>query len=270
MGNRIQSVDRALSILEAMATEGRPLGLGEVASRVGLHVSTVHRLLATMRARSFVEQDDVTGHYRIGTAALRVGTSFLSETDLRPSLRPVLEGLAAKSKETANLVILQELEAVYVDHVIGTKVAKLFTEVGQRVPLHCTAVGKVFLAFLPQHRRDAVLPRMPLARFTKYTLTTRKTLMEEIERVRAAGYAVDREEHEIGVACIAAPILDASDLVTAAIGVSGPSGRILGMVNGLARIVEAAALDASRSLGYATPHAARRARRRPPRARVPK
>ncbi len=254
MASRIQSVDRALRILEAMAAEGRPLGLGEVASKVDLHVSTVHRLLATLRARAFVEQDEVTGRYRVGTAALRVGSSFLSELDLRPSLRPVLEGLAARSKETANLVILQGLEAVYVDHVIGTKVAKLFTQVGQRVPLHCTAVGKVLMAFSSQLQRDALPSKIQLTRFTKYTLTTRRALMDEIAKVRATGYALDREEHEIGVACVAAPIVDGSNQLTAAIGVSGPSGRILGSVNSLARIVQAAAFEASRSLGHASSH----------------
>lgn len=250
MATRIQSVDRALRILEVLAAAGRSLGLGEVASTVGLHVSTVHRLLATLRLRAFVEQDEVTGRYRIGTAALRVGTSFLSELDLRPSLRPVLENLAARSKETANLVISQGLEAVYVDHVIGTNVAKLFTQVGQRVPLHCTAAGKVLLAFLPQQRRDELVAEIPLTRFTKHTLTTRRALIDELARVRAEGYALDREEHEIGVACVAAPIVDASNRLTAAIGISGPSGRILAAVAGFAKVVDSAAREASRSLGH--------------------
>jgi DNA-binding IclR family transcriptional regulator len=252
MPTLIQSVDRALRILEAMAAEERPLGLGEIGARVNLHVSTVHRLLATLRARRFVEQDESTGRYRIGTMALKVGGSFLSGIDLRESLRPLLEILAAKSAETANLVILQGLEAVYVDHVIGTKVAKLFTQVGQRVPLHCTAVGKALLAFAPPQERVALSSRMTLTRFTKKTFVTRKALAEELMAVRAAGYAVDREEHEDGVACLAAPVFDSSGRVAAAIGVSGPSGRVLTLVGVLAKTVQTCAAQASRSLGYSS------------------
>lgn len=243
-------MDRALRILEAMAAEARSLALGEIAERVGLHVSTVYRLLATLRARAFVEKDELTVRYRIGTAALRVGSSFLSGMDLRPALRPVLESLAARSRETANLVIIQGLEAVYVDHVIGTKVAKLFTQVGQRVPLHCTAVGKVLLAFSLQHERDALLSQIKLTRFTKKTFTTRRLLAAELTRVRTVGYAVDQEEHEDGVACMAAPVFDAPGKVAAAVGISGPSGRVLETVSSLAKIIQACAAEASRGLGY--------------------
>jgi len=264
MGSLIQSVDRALRILEVMAVEGRPLGLGEIGGRVGLHVSTVHRLLATLRARGFVEQDEAAGRYRIGTMALRVGGSFLKGMDLRESLRPVLETLAAKSAETANLVVLQGLEAVYVDHVIGTKVAKLFTQVGQRVPLHCTSVGKVLLAFASPEDRVALLSRIRLVRFTRNTLVTRKGLAEEIHAVTTAGYAADREEHEDGVACLAAPVFEASGKVIAAMGISGPSGRIYAFGGSLVKLVQTCAMDASRSLGYASAVVRLPARAKPP------
>lgn len=248
MATRIQAVDRALRILEAAAEAGTPLSLTEMSERVGLHISTTHRLLATMRARGFIERDAEGGRYRIGVQAFRVGNSFAGETDLRPRLHPMLMGLAARSGETANLVIRHGLEAVYIDHAIGTQVAKLFTEIGQRVPLHCTAVGKVLLAGGPGKDGDLVRG-LTLAAFTLHTITSRRALQRELAAIRAAGFAMDHEEHELGVACVAAPVRDASGAVVAAIGISGPSGRVSSAVTALSEHVRTAAAQASRALG---------------------
>jgi IclR family acetate operon transcriptional repressor len=258
MAQRTQSVDRALRILEVIAEAGTPLSLSEIGARAGLHLSTTHRLLATLSQRQFVEQERETGHYRVGAGAFRVGRSFLEELNLSPRLRPVLVQLAARTGETANLVIRSGVEAVYVDHVIGTQVAKLFTEVGQRVPLHCTAVGKVLLAFAPD--MADLLAHLQLPRFTPRTITSHPALQRELAEVRARGYAVDREEHEVGVACIAAPVHAAAGLMAAAVGISGPSGRILPRAVELGRQVKALAQTASALLAGAG--AARRAARR--------
>jgi len=247
---RTQAVDRALRVLEIIAEAGRALSLSEISARTGLHVSTTHRLIATLRDRGFVEQERETGHYRIGPGAFRVGRSFLEEFNLGPRLRPVLAELAADTRETANLVIRYGLEAIYLDHVIGAQVAKLFTEVGQRVPLHCTAVGKVLLAYAPDARD--LLPRLVLMRFTRQTVTTRAALERELAAVRARGYAVDREEHEAGVACIAAVARTDDGTAVAAIGISGPSGRVLPRVARLGERVKAAGEAASRRLRAAT------------------
>ncbi len=252
MAAHIQAVDRALRILETTAAAGTPLSLAEMSQRVGLHVSTTHRLLATMRARGFIERDAESGRYRIGVQAFRVGSAFAEDTDLRPRLHPMLTRLAARSGETANLVIRRGLEAVYIDHVIGTQVAKLFTEIGQRVPLHCTAVGKVLLASGPGEDGDLVRG-LTLAAWTIHTITSRRALQRELATIRAAGYAIDREEHELGVGCVAAPVRDATGAVVAAIGISGPSGRVLSAVTALSEHVRAAAAEASRALGSADP-----------------
>ncbi|MDR7520109.1 MAG: IclR family transcriptional regulator [Armatimonadota bacterium] len=254
-----QAVDRALRILETIAESGRALSLSEVSARTGLHVSTAHRLIATLRDRGFVEQVEGSGHYRIGPCAFRVGRSFLEGFSLGPHLRPVLAELAADTRETANLVIRYGLEAIYLDHVIGAQVAKLFTEVGQRVPLHCTAVGKVLLAYASDVR--AVLPHLTLTRFTAQTITTPAALERELAAVRARGYAVDREEHEAGVACLAAPVLTDDGAIVAAVGISGPSGRVLPRAGKLGERVRAAGEAASRLLRGSTPDVSARGRR---------
>ncbi|MDR7542758.1 MAG: IclR family transcriptional regulator [Armatimonadota bacterium] len=245
----IQAVDRALQILEALAEAGTPLTLSAISARAGLHVSTAYRLLRTLHRRGFVEQDTETGQYRIGVRAFRVGSSFLEEIGLGRRLRPMLADLAARTGETANLVVRDSLEAVYIDHVIGNKVSKLFTEIGQRVPLHCTAVGKVLLAYAPPAERDDLLAHLDLRRLTPNTITSRSALRRELVAVRSAGCAVDREEHELGVACVAAPVWGASGHLVAAMGVSGPGGRVLTAVGALSERVRAAAAEASRALG---------------------
>ncbi|MDQ7849795.1 MAG: IclR family transcriptional regulator [Armatimonadota bacterium] len=247
MSGPIQSADRALRILQVVADHRQPLSLLEVSQLVGLHASTTYRLLATLRDRGFVEQESAGGRYRVGIQAFRVGSAFLAAADLRDRLRPVLATLAAHSRETANLVILHETEAVYIDHIVGVNIAKLFTQIGQRVPLHCTAVGKVLLAYAPDP--EGLLRRLRLRRFTPYTMTTATALRRALATVRAAGCAVDREEHELGVACGAGPVWDAAGRVVAAVGISGPSARVLPRLAQMQRHVRAAATAASRLMG---------------------
>jgi DNA-binding IclR family transcriptional regulator len=250
MTRKIQAVERALRILQDVADAPTPPTLTEISGRVSLHVSTAHRMLSTLRSRGFIEQDAETSRYRIGLEAFRVGNRFAAGTDFRARLRPVLEDLAIRSGETANLVIRQSLEAVYIDHVVGTQVAKLFTWIGQSVPLHCTAVGKVLLAGMTPRETGNLPAGLSLIRYTPQTITSRRALWRELAIVRAAGFATDREEHEVGVACIAAPVRDATGAVAAAMGISGPAGRVLAHARTLGGEVRACAAAASRALGY--------------------
>lgn len=248
---RVQAVDRALRLLELVAEAAVPMSLSDLSARSGLHISTAHRLLSALKARGFVEQDGDGGRYRVGAAAFLVGSAFIGRGGLGRRLHPVLVDLAARTGETANLVIRHGTEAIYIDHVVGTRVAKLFTEIGQRVPLHCTAVGKVMLACTTPAGDAAPAAGLDLPRFTPRTIATRRALQRELAAVRGAGYAVDREEHEMGVACIAAPVYDASGCLIAAIGISGPSGRVLRQVGILGGQVRASAAEASRIMGLA-------------------
>jgi IclR family KDG regulon transcriptional repressor len=249
MARGLQAVDRALRVLDVLADAGTAKSLTVISARTGLHVSTTHRLLTALRGRGFVEQDAEGGPYRIGPEAFRIGSSFLEEIDLGPRLRSVLLDLAARTGETANLVVRHGMEAVYIDHVISPQVATLFTRIGQRVPLYCTAVGKVLLAFAAPDEAGRLWRRLTLQRSTPHTLTSREALIQELDAVRLSGYAVDREEQELGVACVAAPVCDASGRTVAALGISGPAGRVLVKTQALAGIVRGCASAASRLLG---------------------
>ncbi len=251
MAGRIQAVDRALRILQVVAESATPVSLTDISARAGLHVSTTHHLLATLRDRGFIEQAAKKGLYRVGIEAFRVGDSFSATEGIRPKLHPILTDLATRSGETANLVVRRGLEAVYIDHVIGTREVKLFTTIGQVVPLHCTAVGKVFLAFAADATSGTLPAHLRLTRHTPNTIGSLRVLRRELDAVRAAGYAIDREEHERGVACIAAPVRDATGAVVAAIGISGPGGRVLAALGTLVQKVTVSAAAASRRLGCA-------------------
>ena len=248
MTTTIQSVTRALKILEVVATAEHPIRLSAISARENLHVSTAHRLLATLGASGFVEHD-AHGHYRVGITAFRVGASFAEVVDLRGRIQPMLLELSTRTSETANLAVRAGHEAVYIDHVLGNKVSKLFTQIGQRVPLHCTAVGKALLASCAADERDRLLGSLALEAFTPHTITSVRRFRRALCEIRLRGYAVDREEHEVGVACVAAPVRDATGVGRAVLGISGPSARVLRALDQYVAAVCACAQAASRALG---------------------
>ncbi|MDR5695830.1 MAG: IclR family transcriptional regulator [Armatimonadota bacterium] len=222
----VQAVDRALAILEALAESERPMGLVELSTRVGLHVSTVHRLLSTMSRRRFVTQDPESGRYRLGMRAFEVGSAAIQQVELREVARPYLRWLMEETQETANLAVLIDGEVVYIDQVESQNLVRMFTRVGRRVPAHCTGVGKILLAGLSDDEVQRILDERGLPRFTPHTIVDPRKLLHELERVRASGFALDNEEREVGVRCVAGPVRDHEGRVVAAVSISGPSSRI--------------------------------------------
>jgi IclR family acetate operon transcriptional repressor len=226
-GSRVQSLDRALDILEALAASGGEIGLSELSARVGLHVSTVHRLLSVLVARGYARQSIANGRYALGPHVLKLAGSGagLTPFDLRQEARATLQELAAASGETTNLVVPVDQQIVYVDQVASTRMVRMFTQIGTRAPLYCTGAGKVLLAHRSPPEIEAYLAHEPLSRRTPRTLTTPARLREELARVRAQGYAVDDGELDPEVRCIAAPIFDHTGAGLAAISISGPASR---------------------------------------------
>ena len=225
-GGTVQSIERALSLLEALEDSRGEVGIGELSKRVGLHVSTAHRILATLVARGYARQSPETGRYALGAKALHLAESYLGQMDLRRVVRPVLERLSQKTGETANLVILDRREALYLDKVESPQSLRIFSRIGRRAPLHCTAVGKILLAFRPKAQVDALLGRGPLERLARHTITSATQVRRELEKVRDQGFALDREECEEGACCIAVPIRNAQGDVEAALGISAPTTRL--------------------------------------------
>ncbi|MHB8631649.1 MAG: IclR family transcriptional regulator [Candidatus Limnocylindria bacterium] len=221
----VQSVDRALDLLEALAGADGEVSITALAARTKLHVSTVHRLLATLLRRGYVRQNADTSRYYAGAklATLADGRSRYSE--LRLAARPLLQSLVDATRETANLSVLDDTMAVYIETAASPQVVRLFTVVGNRVPLHATGAGKALLASLPQPRREALLDRTELRAHTHKTLIDRAALTRALDDARERGYALDDEEYDDGVRCVAVAVGPIGAPV-AAISISGPASRL--------------------------------------------
>src|SRR4051812_31650179 len=199
----VQSVDRALDVLETLARAGGPLGVGELAERTDLPQGTAHRLLQSLQQRGYVRRD-ASRKYSVGTAAVRLADA--AQRALARSARPHLAELVALSGETANLAVLEGDDVVYVAQVSSPHTLRMFAEVGRHVPPHSTAVGKALLAALPRERALDILRRAGLPARTPGTITDLEAFADELDRVVDQGWAADEEEQETGVRCVAVPV----------------------------------------------------------------
>jgi DNA-binding IclR family transcriptional regulator len=257
--DRVQSIDRALDVLETLAAEGE-LGVTDVAARTGLVVSTAHRLLASLADRGYVRQTSAHGRYALGLKLLELAAGMQARTAaLCAAARPHLEHVGQVTGETTNLVVLDGDRVVYVDQVPGRHSVRMFTELGSSAPAHTTGSGKAMLAQRPPEAIARLYPRArePFERLTPRTHATLASLTDDFARIRARGYALDDEEHEQGVSCVAAPVFDASATAFAAISISAPTTRIVHadpeQLGGLL-LRQAAAVSAA--LGYGSSRAA--------------
>lgn len=221
----VQSVDRALDLLEALAGSEGEVSITSLASRTSLHVSTVHRLLTTLLRRGYVRQNPDTSRYFAGAklATLAEGRSRFNE--LRHRARPILRALTEQTRETSNLVVLDDITAVYIETVPSPQVVRLFTAIGNRVPLHATGAGKALLSWLSPDRRDALIDRLELRAHTMRTIVERAALRRALEEIRERGYAVDDEEYDDGVRCVAVAVGPIGTPL-AAISISAPANRL--------------------------------------------
>ena len=253
-GETVQSVVRALTLLDALGDSRGEVGVADLSKRVGFHVSTAHRLLATLVAHGYARQNPDTGRYALGAKAYHLAESYLGQMDLRRVVRPVLERLTQETGETANLVILDGREALYLDKVESPQSLRIFSRIGRRAPLYCTAVGKVLLASRSWREVDALLGRGPLEALTRSTITARSQLRRELEKVQEQGFGLDIEECEEGACCIAVPLTNAEGRVEASLSVSGPSVRLSSKRMGeLIPLMRQMAQEVSSQLGWSSP-----------------
>lgn len=215
----IQSLDRALQILDLFDDHHRELKITEISLRLGLHKSTVHSLLKTLQLHGYIEQDE-NGLYKLGMKLLEKGQLLLRGLDIREISNGYLTRLAEETGQTVHLVIRDHAEGVYIDKVEGSKAVIRYSWIGRRVPLHSSAVGKVLAAFIPSIERERLLENYQYSVHTPHTITNEDDFQKELEQVIEKGMAYDKEENEIGVRCIAAPIFDHSGRVIAAISIS--------------------------------------------------
>ena len=222
---KVQALDRAFAVLDLLGESDTPLGLAQVAASLQLHKSTAHRFLMVLERHRMVERTG-NGKFRLGLRLFDFGNRAIEQYDLRDRAQPHLRRLVAETEETAHLALLEAARVIYIDKIEPTRSVRMITRIGASNPVHCTSVGKAILAFLPPERAAEVLRRVRFERLTPRTISNMEALRAELEKTRRRGYAVDDEELEEGLRCIAVPVLDAQRLPVAAVSVSGPSFRV--------------------------------------------
>ncbi|MFC5993567.1 IclR family transcriptional regulator [Pseudonocardia hispaniensis] len=246
----VQSVDRAITVLELLARDGE-LGVTGLAAELGVHKSTAFRLVAALEARSLVEQNAERGKYRLGVGILRLAGATAARLDLVQESRPVSRRLAAELGETINITVPSDGAALYLDQVAGSSAVQTHNWVGQRIPMHATSNGKALLAFRGDRDLTELLGRKPLTSFTEHTITNRRDLEAELDAVRELGYATAVDELEIGLTAVAAPIRNAEGVAVASLSASGPSFRLTSSrIGQIAPAVRDAADEVARRLGW--------------------
>ena len=265
--DQVQSLVRALTLMNRLADCGDGATLTELAQQVGLSSSTAHRLLTTLEQERYLHFDAVQRLWRVGVQAFIVGNAFLASRNLVAAARPHMRLLMEESGETVNLAVEDQGQAVYLSQVECRQMMRAFARPGGRVPLHCSSVGKALLATMSDGEVAKVLHGQGLARVTVKTLATTAALKDDLDRSRARGYAIDDEEHAVGLRCIAAAIFNENAEPLAAVSVSGPVARILDeRIELLGGVVRRHADAITASLGGRFPDRgrSRRAGARPP------
>jgi IclR family transcriptional regulator, KDG regulon repressor len=242
-GATLTSVQNAARLLKEFGAADGSLGVTELARRLGLGKSTVHRLLATLTAERILEHDPATGTYRLGLMMWELGARVSVHRVLHDAAATVMEELRNATKETVQVAVLDGREVVYVERLESPHTLRLFGRVGHRNWAHCTSTGKVLLANLPERRLTALLEGWRPERKTDATIWVLDQLKAELDRVRAEGWAENIGESEVGVASVAAPVRNARGEVIAAVSVAGPVMRVNG--DTLRRFFRASVMEAA-------------------------
>ena len=224
--SQVQSLSRALMLMQRLAGTEMGMNLTEVSGSLGLAPSTAHRLLNSLRHHHFVDYDEHQGLWSIGVNAFIVGNAYLKKRDFVAQARPYMKELVSRTGETSNLAIIEGESHIYVAQVECTEVMRMVVQLGSRGQIHAAAVGKALLAALPEKEALAIVQRSGMQSLTQKTITTPSDFAEELSNIRHQGYAVDDEEQTMGLRCIAANIFDEYAEAVAAVSISGPTVRI--------------------------------------------
>jgi len=216
----IQSLARGLKILDLLGRSREGVSNTELAAALGVDKGSASRLASTLARYGYAEKDTATRRYRLGPQVVSLGRSLLLGMPLREAARPFLRQLTERTGECSHLAVLMQGKALYIDQVESPATLRVNVQVGQTAPLHCTALGKILLAY------SDLEPPAPLEAFTPRTLTDPDRLAKHLAQVRQQGYAVDDEEYDPGVRCVAVPVHDLRGVVVGAIGISGPASRM--------------------------------------------
>ena len=249
-GYHIRLLDRVVAILDSFRNEKSQLGVTELGKKLGLHKSTVHRLLEALMSYRLITQDSESEKYSLGLKLFELGSRAVACFDVHEKSKAVLEQLVAETGETAHLCILDEKQVLYLEKFESAKTLRIPSRVGLRNPSYCTAVGKALLAYRPDEL-DILFKAKALKKYTENTITDPAKLRQELALVRERGFSVDNEEIEVGLRCVGAGVRDYTGRVIAAISIAGPSVRITDdKIPSLAESVKRAANSLSKKMGY--------------------
>ncbi|WNJ99353.1 IclR family transcriptional regulator C-terminal domain-containing protein [Thalassospiraceae bacterium LMO-JJ14] len=247
---QVQSLTRALGLMNAISESDDGATLTELSQQVGLAASTAHRLLSTLELQRYVRFDQEQSRWFIGVQAFAIGHAFVRTRNLVQFARPVMRQLMEESGETVNLAVEDGGEVIFLCQIECRQVMRALVPEGARAAMHCSGVGKALLAYMSDPRLTKILEKRGLHALTAKTIIKPKTLREELKIIRENGYAVDDEEHAVGLRCVAAPIFDEHDTAVAAISVSGPAARVVtDRIPVLGELVRRAASAISHELG---------------------
>lgn len=250
----VQSVDRAITLLDTLTRARGGMTLGDLSQVAELPKSTTHRLLQTLIKHELVKQDPETNEYVPGLKLFEMAYRVLNRMEVRTQALPVVERLNRETNLTVHLAILDDGEVVYIDKREADRPIRMYSAVGKRSPAHCTGLGKVLLAHLPEDELRRVVEKKGLRRYTANTVTTWDELVAHLATVRARGYALDNGEHEEMIRCVAAPVRDHSGKVVAAISLTGAVNHMdLEHAEALSALVVRSAEEISRRIGYVGP-----------------
>lgn len=247
----VQSVARAIDILECFSGQSAELSISEISEQMQLSKSTVYGLVNTLVIKGLLEQSAQTKRYRLGIKLFEFGSLAHSRIDLRNEARPYCEALVHKYSVTVHLAARYGGDVIYIDKIDAPGAIIVYSHLGRHAPIYCTGVGKAIMAYLSEDEFRNIFAKGDLKKYTENTITDPEELAKEVLRIRSCGYAIDNEEIEIGLRCIAAPIFNCNNLPVAAISVSGPTARIpMKQIETIAKEVKECASQISQRLGH--------------------
>lgn len=252
--SHVQSVERALKLVNLLSQENREMSLTEISKAMAWPKSTVHGLLATLRDYQFVDQSPANGHYYLGIRLFELGNQVARGWSIRQLAMPVMQRLSGRLGEMVQLATEDKGEVLYIEKIDSTQMIRIVSEIGMRLPMHCSGLGKVLLAHKTTAEVKYILKKRGMKPMTRRTITDPDALGDELMKVRRQGYAVDDREIMDSLRCVAAPIFDRDGQVKYAISISGLAGSLQGkhFDDTLAALREAAE-DISYAMGYRTP-----------------
>lgn len=245
-----QLIDRLLDILELLSLEKEGLGVTEIGNRTGLHKSTVHRIVGALAERGYIEKVSDRSVYKIGLKLVDISSIYLNSVELKTEARPYLHELTKRLGQPSHLAILDGTDAVYIDKVEMVTNIRLYSQIGRRIPVYCSALGKCLLSGLYEDEMQTILSRCSFEKYTANTLD-KERLIHQIRLVKTTGWALDDEEHDEGIRCIASPVFDYRGKIAAAVSIAGPAVIIIPQNDSeTGRILQETAIKISKRMGH--------------------